>query len=177
MRVSNALQALKIFTIGLLLGLPGLSGASAQDVTVIGTHGAWTAYSYQEDSGLVCYMASEPTKAEGNYTRRGDVFALVTHRPSEDSIDVVSIVAGYPYKENSDATVRVGSSSFDMFTHGERAWNRDEATDKTMVQTMIRGSSMTVKGTSGRDTLTTDTYSLSGFTAAHKDITTACGAG
>lgn len=177
MRVTNALQALKIFALGLTLGVFGTSIASAQDVTVIGTHGAWTAYSYQEDSGLVCYMASEPTKAEGNYTRRGDVFALVTHRPSEDSIDVVSIVAGYPYQENSDANVRVGSSSYDMFTHGERAWNRDEATDKTMVQSMIRGSTMIVKGTSGRGTLTTDTYSLSGFTAAHRDITEACNAG
>lgn len=177
MRAPNALKALKSFAIGVAAGLLGLSAASAQDVTVIGTHGAWTAYSYQEDSGLVCYMASEPTKAEGNYTRRGDVFALVTHRPSEDSLDVVSIVAGYPYKENSDANVRIGSTSFDMFTHGERAWNRDAATDKTMVQAMIKGASLIVKGTSGRGTLTTDTYSLSGFTAAHKDITKACGAG
>lgn len=177
MRATNALQALKVFCFGLAFGLLGASAASAQDVTVIGTHGAWTAYSYQEDSGLVCYMASEPTKAEGNYTRRGDVFALVTHRPSEDSLDVVSIVAGYPYEENSDATVRIGSSTYEMFTHGERAWNRDAATDKTMVQSMIRGSTLTVKGTSGRGTLTTDTYSLSGFTAAHKDITKACVAG
>ncbi|MEQ8735496.1 MAG: invasion associated locus B family protein [Rhodospirillaceae bacterium] len=173
MRAINALTALTF----LMIALTGATAASAQDVTVIGTHGAWTAYSYQEDSGIVCYMASEPTKAEGNYTRRGDVFALVTHRPSEDSMDVVSIVAGYAYKENSDATVSVGSSSYEMFTNGERAWNRDEATDKAMVQAMIRGSSLTVKGTSSRDTLTTDTYSLSGFTAAHKDITTACTSG
>ena len=173
MRGTNALTALTF----LMIALTGATAASAQDVTVIGTHGAWTAYSYQEDSGIVCYMASEPTKAEGNYTRRGDVFALVTHRPSEDSLDVVSIVAGYAYKENSDVTVSIGSSSFEMFTVGERAWNRDEAADKTMVQAMIRGSSLTVRGSSTRDTLTTDTYSLSGFTAAHKDITTACSAG
>jgi len=147
MRGANALKALVIF----FLTLTGATAASAQDVTVIGTHGVWTAYSYKEDSGIVCYMASEPTKAEGNYTRRGDVFALVTHRPSEDSLDVVSIVAGYA--------------------------NRDEATDKTIVKAMVRGSKLTVKGTSGRGTLTTDTYSLSGFTAAHKDITAACTAG
>ena len=59
MRVTNALQALIIF----VLALTGATAASAQDVTVIGTHGVWTAYSYQEDSGIVCYMASEPTKA------------------------------------------------------------------------------------------------------------------
>lgn len=173
MRGANALKALIVF----FLTLTGATAASAQDVTVIGTHGVWTAYSYKEDSGIVCYMASEPAKAEGNYTRRGDVFALVTHRPSEDSLDVVSIVAGYAYKENSDVSLQIGSATYDMFTHGERAWNRDEATDKTMVKAMIRGSKLTVKGTSGRGTLTTDSYSLSGFTAAHKDITTACTAG
>ena len=148
MRVTNALQALTVFVFTSL----GATVAVAQDVTEIGTHGAWTAYSYQEDSGIVCYMASEPTKAEGNYTRRGDVFALVTHRPSEESMDVVSVVAGYAYKENSDVKMQIGSASFDMFTHGERAWNRDEATDKKMVQAMISGSQLTVKGSSSRDT-------------------------
>jgi hypothetical protein len=173
MRVRNALQALIFLSLGLLIAGP----ASAQDVTVIGTHGAWTAYSLQEDSGIVCYIASEPTKAEGNYTRRGNVFALVTHRPSENSIDVVSIVAGYPYQENSDVTVRLGTKSFGLFTHGERAWTRDESSDKDLVSSMVRGSSMIVKGTSGRGTLTTDSYSLSGFTAARKEISDACKTG
>jgi len=150
------------------------STLAAQDVTVIGTHGAWTAYMYQEDSALVCYMASEPTKAEGNYTRRGDIFTLVTHRPAENAFDVVSVVAGYPYKNNSDVSIRVGSRTYDLFTHGERAWARDVGTDKAVVQGMIRGNTMTIKGTSSRGTLTTDTYSLRGFTAAHKTISTSC---
>ena len=173
MRVRNALKALSFSAMGLLSTAPVM----AQDVTVIGSHGAWTAYSYQEDSGVVCYMASEPTKAQGNYTRRGDIFAIVTHRPSENSIDVVSIVAGYPYKENSDVSASVGSESFQLFNHGERAWTRDESDDKEMVAAMIRGSTMIVKGTSGRGTLTTDTYSLNGFTAAHKDVSGACKVG
>jgi hypothetical protein len=33
---------------------------------------------------------------------------------------------------------------------------------------------MTVKGTSSRDTLTLDTYSLKGFTAAHNAANKAC---
>lgn len=173
MRATNALTALTFS----LFAVFGLTPVLAQDVTVIGTHGDWTAYSYQEDSGIVCYMASEPTSAEGNYTRRGDIFALVTHRPAEDSLDVVSIVAGYAYQENSDVSASIGSNTYEMFTHGERAWNRDEATDKAMVQSMIRGSRLTVRGTSSRGTLTTDTYSLSGFTAAHRAITQACTSG
>lgn len=170
MRLISSIRAVFLLAGFLALSAP----AGAQDVTVIGTHGAWTAYSYQEDSGIVCYMASEPTKAEGNYTRRGDIFALVTHRPAENAFDVVSVVAGYPYEENSDVSVAIGSRSYDLFTHGERAWARDEDTDKNIVQSMIRGSTMVVKGTSSRGTLTTDTYSLSGFTAAHEAVTNAC---
>ena len=171
MRAYNALLALTFLMAGLF---GAASSAPAQDVTVIGTHGVWTAYSYQEDAGVVCYMASEPTKAEGNYTRRGDAFALVTHRPGENSLDVVSVVAGYSYQDNSDVNIRIGSNSYELFTLGERAWTRDESSDQEMVKSMIRGSSMVVKGTSGRGTLTTDTYSLSGFTAAHQDISEAC---
>lgn len=170
MRGANVLKAPIIF----FLTIMGATATLAQDSTVIGTYDAWTANTYKEDAGIVCFMMSEPTDAEGDYTRRGDIFALVTHRPSEDSLDVVSIVAGYAYKENSDVRIQTGSTTYDMFTHGERAWNRDEATDKTMVKAMIRGSKLTVKGTSSRGTLTTDTYSLSGFTAAHRAITDAC---
>jgi len=145
-----------------------------QEVNKLSTHGQWTAYSYTDDSGQVCYMASEPRSARGKYTRRGDIFALVTHRPKENATDVISIVAGYPYKPNSDVNIKIGSATFSLFTHGERAWNRDEDSDKKMVRAMIKGATMVVKGTSSRGTLTTDSYSLNGFTAAHNAITKKC---
>ena len=146
----------------------------AQEVSKLSQHGQWTAYSYTDDSGPVCYMVSEPRSARGKYTRRGDIFALVTHRPKDNATDVVSIVAGYPYKDNSDVNIRIGSNIFSLFTHGERAWNRDEESDKKMVRAMIKGTTMEVKGTSSRGTLTTDSYSLNGFTAAHRTITKKC---
>ncbi|MGH6662046.1 MAG: invasion associated locus B family protein [Rhodospirillales bacterium] len=44
-----------------------------------------------------------------------------------------------------------------------------------MVQAMVKGAQMTVKGTSNRGTVTADVYSLNGFTAAYKAIGQACG--
>ena len=50
----------------------------------------------------------------------------------------------------------------------------DTKTDKALVDAMIRGARMVVKGTSSRGTKTTDTYSLKGFSAAFKTIGKAC---
>ena len=50
----------------------------------------------------------------------------------------------------------------------------EEGADAKLVQSMIRGADMVVQGTSSRGTLTTDTYSLKGFTAAYKAINKAC---
>ena len=151
------------------------STASAQDVTVIGTHGKWTAYTYMENKQRVCYMAAKPDKSEGAYSRRGEVMLLVTHRPSEKAFDVISMVAGYPYKPDTDATVSVGSQRFELFTIGsDRAWARDSKTDQALTQSMIKGSTAVVRGTSSRGTPTTDTFSLIGFTAAYKAISDTC---
>lgn len=151
------------------------SPAAAQDVKVITTSGKWTAYAYQENGKPVCYAASKPIKSEGAYKARGEVLALVTHRPAESANDVVSIVAGYQFQQDSDATVQVGARKFAFFTYGERAWARDAQTDKAVVQALVKGNSMTVRGNSSRGTPTLDTYSLQGFGAAYKAIGDACG--
>ena len=61
-----------------------------------------------------------------------------------------------------------------MFTRGENAWNYDTKADRSMIKAMKAGSRMVVKGRSQRGTQTTDTYSLSGFTAAFNAISNAC---
>jgi hypothetical protein len=160
--------------IGALAAVVCVVPALSQDVTALGRHGDWIAYTYQESGQPVCYMTSAPTKSEGNYSRRGDVQLLVTHRPSRDAFDVVSIVAGYEYKRDVDADLAIRSNRFKLFTNGDRAWAREEKTDQAMTQAMIKGKSAVVSGTSSRGTLTTDTFSLAGFTAAHKAISAAC---
>lgn len=149
--------------------------ASAQDVKVLGTHGKWTAYSYQDGGKLVCYIATNPVNSTGAYKNRGEVLAQVTHRPADKATDVITIVAGYAYKPDSDAAVTIGGKKFDLFTADARAWARDAKTDKELVQSAIKANAMTVKGTSSRGTATTDTFSLQGFTAAYKAIGEACG--
>jgi len=151
------------------------TAALAQDVKTIGKFKDWTAYTYKEQGSTVCYMASQPIKEEGNYSVRGEVYAIVSHRPKENASNVVSFMAGYPFKDKSEVTVSIdGNKTFTLFTHEENAWAYDED-DARLVGSMRSGGRMVVKGTSQRGTLTTDTYSLMGFTNAHAAISKACG--
>lgn len=169
----RTLVALLAPTLFLLAAAP--TSGIAQEVEYLGTNRDWHAFQYMENGNRICYMASRPLEEQGDYTSRGDVFVLVTHRPAENSRDVVSFIAGYSYGDDSDVTVTIGGNTFRMFTEDDTAWARDESTDRRIVQAMRRGADMVVRGTSARGTLTTDTYSLFGFTATYNEITDACG--
>jgi invasion protein IalB len=163
------------FAIAAAVGVFCAGSAAAQDVTVIGTHGKWTAYTYMENKQPVCYIAAKPDRSEGKYTNRDDVLILLTHRPAEKAWDVVSVVAGYQYRPDTDALLTIGSQKFELFTTGsDRAWARDSKTDRTIAQAMVKGNTALVRGTSSRGTVTTDTFSLSGFTAAYQAINQTC---
>lgn len=161
--------------LGLFLGLLLAGPVAAQAIQRISDHKDWSAFRYKEDGETVCYMASTPKQAEGDYDSRGDIFAIVTHRPASNRVGEVSINAGYTYKTESAVRVKIGSKSWDLFTNGASAWAPTAQEDKAIVKAMRAGSSMTVKGTSSRGTLTTDTYSLLGFSNALGAINKACG--
>lgn len=149
--------------------------AMAEEPKLISTHGDWTAYSFKENGGTVCYMASKPKKAEGNYKKRDEPFAIVTHRPAENTKNVFSFIAGYTYKQGSDVTVTFDDKqTFTLFTNKDMAWAKDADTDNKITEALKKGSKMVVKGESMRGTQTTDTFSLKGTGGAHEAIGKAC---
>jgi invasion protein IalB len=147
--------------------------AQEQPVELLGEFTDWKAASFQEEGGKGCFMISAPKISEGKYSKRDPTFVHITHRTAAGTRDVVSITAGYTYKPASAVTVKVGDKTFTLFTKEGAAW-ADDATDGQLVAAMKDGSRMTVQGTSARGTLTTDTYSLSGFSAAYDAISKAC---
>ncbi|MBT7732482.1 MAG: hypothetical protein HN701_12285 [Rhodospirillaceae bacterium] len=136
----------------------------------------WAAYVFAGEKGKICYIASAPKKQKGRYKKknRGQPYALVTNRPAENIKGEVNFIAGYNYKQNSSVEVRINKKTFDLFTQQDGAWSREPAVDAKLVKAMKNGNRMTVIGTSSRGTKTTDTYSLSGFTAVKKRIDKAC---
>ncbi len=159
--------------LALVICLPTMALAAPEGKT-LGTFGKWSAFTNVEAGKNICYAALKPTKSEGAYKTRGDVLLTVTHRPADKAFDVVSIVAGYQYLADSDVAVLVGKKKWALFTNADRAWARDTATDKQIVDAMTKAAVLTAKGTSSHNTPTTDTYALNGFAAAYKAINDAC---
>ncbi len=159
-------------TVFMVLGAPL---AQASEPRLIATYDDWSAYMFVEGGNKVCYMASQPMKDEGDYSSRGKIFALITHRPAEGTRDVFSYITGYPYKTGSDVAVTIGGSRYTLFTQDDTAWAPDAAADRQLSEAIRQGSSMVVKGTSQRGTLTTDTFSLRGSGKAYQTITEECG--
>lgn len=150
-------------------------GALASEQKEIGTFGAWTAYMFEENGANVCYMAARPAKSEGKYSKRGDVVAMITHRPAEGTKNVFSYMAGYGYKKGGDVELSVDGRKFILFTQNDMAWAADASADSSIAEALKKGERMTVKGTSLRGTATTDTFSLKGSTKAFEEISKACG--
>ena len=148
--------------------------AFAQSPQPISAFKDWTAYTVKEKGGLACYMASQPKASRPDGVKRGQIWALVTHRPYKKVKDEVSIYVGYPFEQGSEAVADIDGKKYSLFTNEETAWAASAELDGKLVQAMRRGAKLTLHGVSQRGTKTADTYSLSGFTAAHNAITKAC---
>ena len=117
------------------------------------------------------YGSIKPKKSEGNYTKRGDVFAIITHLPGQKKWNEFSVVAGYNYKTNSNPEILIDQKKFQLFTSGSRAWSFSPSDDEKIINFLKKSIKMKVVGTSSRGTITTDSFSLLGFSKAIKKLT------
>ena len=157
-----------------LIFMIGTASAQQTDPRALGTFNDWLAYSWSENGNKVCYMLSRPLKSTPQGVNRGDIYVMVTYRPKSKSTEEVSHVAGYPYKDKSTVDALIGNNKFVLATNNEVAWVPEGGSDEKLIKAMRGGSKMIVKGTSSRNTLTVDTYSLQGFTAAYQQIRKSC---
>jgi len=149
--------------------------ATTTDSKELGNFKDWSAHQLNEKKYKICYLYAVPKSSAGKYKKRGDVYMLVTHRTSPKTRNEVSITAGYTYKKGSSPTLTIDGKKFTLFTQGDTAWVDEKNPDDKVVAAMRAGRKMAVGGTSSRGTVTTDSYSLSGFSAAHNAINKACG--
>ncbi|MEE6206886.1 MAG: invasion associated locus B family protein [Alphaproteobacteria bacterium] len=148
---------------------------AAEQPKVLGEYGDWVAWVYNEKGNMMCYISSLPKKDEGKYTKRGDIYTQITHRPAEKTFDEVSFVAGYNFDPKAPLTVKIGNQTFSKtFTQGDKGWMVNSDEDRKLIAAMKRGDRMIVDGKSSRGTATKDTYSLKGFSAAYQAISAKC---
>lgn len=138
----------------------------------LGREKAWEAVKDSEKN--LCYMISFPLRSEGDYTTRDAAYLTVSIRPTENINGEIAFYAGYPYG-TQPVEVSIDGKSLTLLPQGEWAWAKDNASNDELLQMMVAGNRLTVKGYSQRGTLTTDTFSLSGVTNSWNKAKAACG--
>lgn len=156
--------------------VPAPGGADAQP-TLLGQYADWGAYTAAPGGNKLCFALAKPktTKLEpAGPHARGPSYLFVSTRPADKVKNEVSVIIGYPFKSTSDATAEIGTAKFAMYTKNDGAWIKNVAEEARMVDAMRKGADLTVKGTSGRGTLSTDQYSLKGLAQALDKVEQEC---
>jgi len=136
--------------------------------TLLGQYGDWGAYAATPGGRKVCFSIAKPKSAQTTPAgrKRDQAYVFISDRPSENVRNEVSVIIGYPFKPSTDATAEIGADKFAMYTLNDGAWIKNVAEEARMVDSMRKGSDLTVKGVSGHGTESTDQYSLKGLSQA-----------
>ena len=145
------------------------------ETKLLGTEKYWKAYSTKLDKTKTCFITSEPIKTEGEFNKdnRGKPYVFVTNIKNGTNHEV-SIKAGFNFKKNKDVIFNVDGKKTKLFPVDDRAWSESTKIDRFLVQSMRKGKTLIVIGTSTPGNKIIDTYSLSGFTKALRLIDKSC---
>jgi invasion protein IalB len=173
---ATAYIAVMVLAPAALAQQPKQTAAAETQPTLLGQYGDWGAYTASPGGAKICFALSKPksAKTEPAGRKRDQSYLFVSSRPAENVKNEVSVMIGYPFKSASDATAEIGTAKFAMYTQNDGAWIKNVAEEARMVDAMRKGADLTVKGTSGRGTQSTDQYSLKGLAQALDKIEQEC---
>ncbi len=165
------------------------AGAQEMSEKRVETHTDWSVF--VETDPPQCWIVSAPKETvntkDGRVVsvKRGEIMLFANYQPDRGPGPVISLTGGYPYADDSTVSVVIGEDSFELFTLAEddaaTPWPENEYTwpepsdDARLLAAMKRGTTAVVTGRSARGTVTKDTFSLFGFTAALEDAEKRCG--
>jgi invasion protein IalB len=162
---------------------------------LVASFGDWGVYQSQANKGRVCYTLAQPKDRQPSDLKRDPAYAFISDRPGEGVRNEVSFIMGFdvanPPEENSDesgdkdkakkrkpvikgATVTVGDQSFDLLAKASNLWVKNAAKEGELVDTMRKGAKLEVRAMSKKGNMTTDTYSLAGFSQAIERVLKDC---
>ena len=155
---------------------PAAPAVGGVQPTLLGMFGDWGAYSASPGGKKICFALAKPAKSETTPPNRprDPPFLFVSSRPAEKVKDEVSIIIGYGFKPNSDASIELGGANYAMYTQNDGAWIKNAAEESKLVDAMRKGSDVTIKGMSVRGTGTTDVFSLKGLAQALDKVDEEC---
>ncbi len=175
------MKSLQAMAIGGMLALVSASGVLAQESTNrVAAKTDWSVF--VESNPTECWAVSAPKKTVNTKdgrpvaVRRGDILLFVSFKPSANVKGEVSFTGGYGFRAGSTVSMDIDGKKYELFTDGEWAWPASKDDDSRIITAMKRGSQAILTGISGRSgTVTKDTFSLLGFTAAVEEAAKRCG--
>lgn len=174
------MKRISVLIAGIVGGASMALGVAAQESTNrVAAVTDWSVF--VENDPAECWGVSSPketknTDPEGRpkAVRRGDILLFVSFRKGANSTGEVSFTGGYPFAGGSTVTLDISGTVFDLFTDGEWAWSGGPDDDAKIIAAMKSGASAVLKARSSRGTVTADTFSLLGFTAALDEAQKRC---
>ncbi len=163
---------------GALIAMLATGAMAQQSTNRVAAKTDWSVF--VEDNPTECWAVSSPKETvntkDGRVVavRRSEILLFVSYRPGSGVKGEVSFTGGYPFAKGSTVSMQVGDNTYELFTSGENAWPATPADDAKLITAMKRGAKAVVTGRSGRGTVTKDTFSLLGFTAAVEEAAKRC---
>jgi len=146
----------------------------AQSVKLIGEFRSWSAYSASEQTGPVCFAMTRPTEISPQPDGFTEAYLYLTHRPALGVRNELNLVAGFTFAADTTATVTVSGQTFELFTSKDAAWLLNPSQNDDLAGALRAGSSVVIEGTTEAGIKVSETFSLSGATAASRAIESGC---
>lgn len=153
---------------------PASAAAAGAQPTPLGQFGDWQAFQNGTAKGKSCFAITSPKDRKPARLKRDPATLFITRRPGEGVKNELSMITGFGMKDGGDATLKIGRSSYTLYTKGSNAWVKNAAEEGTVVNTMRKSREAVFTGASKRGNKTTDRYSLDGLPQALDAITKGC---
>ena len=128
----------------------------------VANFGDWGAF-VAHGKSKTCYALAKPSSRAPASLKRDDAYIFISSRPAENVRNEVSVIMGFPMKDNAEPKADVGGTAFDLVAKGSNAWVKNPAQESQFIEALRRGSKLVVKASSARGNASTDTYSLGGL--------------
>jgi hypothetical protein len=149
------------------------SKATAKPVEVA-TYGDWGAFLAQGTKDKTCYALARPKDRAPATLKRDPAYVFISSRPGENVRNEVSIIMGFPMKDNGEARAEIAGTSFDLLAKGTNAWVKNPAEEAQFIDALKKGSKLVVRAPSIKGNVTTDSYSLAGLSQALDRVRKEC---
>jgi hypothetical protein len=161
---------------------------------LVASFGDWGVYQSRVSKGRVCYTLAQPKERQPADLKRDPAYAFISDRPSEGVRNEVSFIMGFEVANAPDAsaegdsaekgkkkkpaikgaTATVGDQTFDLLAKASNLWVKNAAKEGELVDEMRKGAKLEVRAMSKKGNVTTDVYSLAGFSQAMERVLKDC---